>query len=164
MESNYIKKGVLNKAYIDKIYSFKHPPKFTQKDLPPDVEFRASTYYSSDDDEDPDKGGQRISRKKGRKKEEPEEEEKEMKIPFSYSGKPKGDDDHPDEGGEIILTKDKPLPDDDEEHSFVTAMDVSMKNSDDYRMEMALLESKKDKLMKDIETLELEFPRWKDIN
>ena len=86
MESNYIKKGVLNKAYIDKIYSIKYPPKFTQKDLPPDVEVKATTYYSSDDDEDPDMGGQKILSKKGRKKEEPEEEEKEMKIPLLYSG------------------------------------------------------------------------------
>jgi len=42
MESNYIKEGKLNKAYIDKIYSY-DPPKFTQKDLPPDVEFKATT-------------------------------------------------------------------------------------------------------------------------
>ena len=164
MELNYLKEGKLNKAYIDKIYSFKHPPKFTQKDLPPDVEFRASTYYSSDDDEDPDKGGQKEKiqslSKKGRKKEKPEEEEKEMKFPFSYSGKPK-DDDYPDEGGEIILTKDKPLPDEDEglDISFVTARDVSRKNSDDYRLEIALFESKKDKLMKEIGAYELELPR-----
>ena len=98
MELNYLKEGKLNKAYIDKIYSH-DPPKFSQKDLPPDVEFRATTYYSSDDDEDPDKGGQKISRKKGRKKEEPEEEEKEMKFPFLYSGKPKDDDEYPGEGG-----------------------------------------------------------------
>ena len=56
MELNYLKEGKLNRAYIDKIYSFT-PPSFTKKDLPPDVEFRATTYYSSDDDEDPDKGG-----------------------------------------------------------------------------------------------------------
>ena len=99
--------------------------------------------------------------RKGRKKEEAEEEEK---IPFSYSGKPKGGDDYPDEGGEIIFTRDKPLPDDDEDldKSFVTARDVSRKNSDDYRMEIALLESKRDKLMKDIETLELEFPKMEE--
>ena len=42
MESNYMKGGKLNQAYIDKIYSFA-PPKFTQKDLPPDVEFKATT-------------------------------------------------------------------------------------------------------------------------
>ena len=111
MELNYLKEGLLNHDYVDWIY-FSDPPKFTQKDLPPDVEFRATTYYSSDDDEDPDKGGQKIPSKKGRKKEEPEEEEK---IPFLYSGKPKGGDDHPDEGGEMILTRDKPLPDDDED-------------------------------------------------
>ena len=64
----YIKEGVLKKTLIDKIYSIKHPPKFTQKDLPPDVEFKATAYYSSDDDEDPDKGGQKILSKKGRKK------------------------------------------------------------------------------------------------
>jgi len=86
MELNYLKEGKLNRAYIDKIYSFT-PPDFTKKDLPPDVEYRATTYYSSDDDEDPDKGGQKILSKKGRKKEESEAEEK---IPFSYSGKPKG--------------------------------------------------------------------------
>jgi len=68
-----------------------------------------------------------------------------------YSGKPKDDDDddddYPDEGGQIILTKDKPLPDDDEDDiSFVTAKDDSRKNSDDYRLEIGLLESKKEKL------------------
>ena len=65
MELNYLKEGKLNRAYIDKIYSH-NPPKFTQKDLPPDVEFRATTYYSSDDDEDPDKAGKgfRAKRKK----------------------------------------------------------------------------------------------------
>jgi len=81
IEPNYIKEGVLKKTLIDKIYSIKHPPKFTQKDLPPDVEFKATTYYSSDDDEDSDKGGQRILSKKGRKKDEPENEYE--KIPFS---------------------------------------------------------------------------------
>ena len=100
----YKKKRKLNKAYIEKIYSFDQPPKFTQKDLPSDVEFKATTYYSSNDDEDPDKGGQKILSKKGRKKEEPEEEEKEegfnkLKFPFLYSGQPKDEDDYPDEGG-----------------------------------------------------------------
>ena len=150
MEPNYVKEGVLKKRLIDKIYSIEQPPKFTQKDLPPDVEFKATTYFSSDDDEDPDKGGQKILSRKRREKKEVEEE----KIPFSYSGKPR-DDDYPDEGGQMILTKDNPLPDDeDDEHSFVPG-----KNSDDYRMEIALLESKKDKLMDDIETLEIELPK-----
>ena len=40
MKPRYIKEGVLKKTLIDKIYSIKHPPKFTQKDLPPDVELR----------------------------------------------------------------------------------------------------------------------------
>ena len=155
MEPNYAKEGVLKKTMIDKIYSIKYPPKFTQKDLPPDVEFKATTYYSSDDDEDPDKGGQKILSKKRKEKNEPEEEEK---IPYSYSGKPK-DDDHPDGGGDIILTMDKPSPDDDdEEHSFITARDVSRKNSDDYRLEIALLESEKEKLMKEIEAYKHEVP------
>ena len=154
MEPNYVKDGNLKKTLIDKIYSIKHPPKFTQKDLPPDVEFKATTYYSSDDDEDPDKGGQKILSRKRREKKEPEEEEK---IPFSYSGKPKDDDDYPDNVGEIVLTKDKPLPDEDDDDSFVTG-----KNSDDLRMEVALLESKKDKLMKDIKDLELDFPKMEE--
>ena len=71
---------------MTKLYSY-DPPNFSQKDLPPDVEFKATTYYSSDDDEE------KILSKKGRKKEEPEE---------------------PDNVGEIVLTKDKPLPDDDD--------------------------------------------------
>ena len=165
MELNYLKEGKLNREYIDKIYSFT-PFEFKKEDLPPDVEFRTTTYYSSDDDDDPDKGGQKEKiqslSKKRRKKEEPEEEEK---IPFSYSGKPKGGGDYPDEGGEIIFTKDKPLPyDEDLDKSFVTARGVSRKNSDadDYRMEIALLESKRDKLMKDVETLELEFPKMEN--
>jgi len=170
MDMNYIKGGKLNQAYIDKIYSH-DPPKFTQKDLPPDVEFMATTYYSSDDDEDPDKGGQKILRNKGRKKEEPEEEEKEMIIPLLCSGKPKDDDypddKYPDEGGQIILTKDKPLPDDDEDdkgmdYSFHTVTEGE--NSDDYELEIALLKSEREKLMKEIETYELEFPMLEKHN
>ena len=81
---------------------------------------------------------------------------------YTYSGKPK-DVDYPDEGGDIILTKDIPLPDDeddeDSDKSFVTG-----KNSDDYRLEIALLESKKEKLMKEIGDYELELPRMRSTD
>ena len=83
-----------------------------------------------------------------------------MIIPFLYSGKP--NDDYPDEGGQIILTKDKPLPDEDGndkglDYSFHTATEG--KNSDDYKLELAFLVSKKEKLMEEIGNYELELPR-----
>ena len=88
-----------------------------------------------DDDDDPDKGGEKILRKKG----EIEEEEKEGKISIPYLGKPKDDGNDDEDKGMNI------------EHP---------KTSDEYRSEIAMLESEKDKLMKEFEKYKVEIPEF----
>ena len=151
MEPDFIKEGNLKKT-IDKIYSIKHPLKFTQKDLPPDVKYKATMYYSSDDDEDPDKGGQKILSKKERKKEELEEEEK---IPFSYSGKPKDDDDDDDQGGGMQESAE----------IFTTPKGKQgRKTSDDYKEEIASLRAELERRMFEMKKYEAEIPNLDGIN
>ena len=70
-----------------------------------------------------------------------------MIIPLLYSGKPKDDDypddEYPDEGGQIILTKDKPLPDEGEglDFSFHTAERKDLKE----RLQKLKIEHEKEK-------------------
>ena len=99
------------------------------------------TIEYDDDDDDPDKGGQKILRKKS---EIEEEDEKEGKISIPYFSKPK-DDDNDDEKGMNIQRPPR-------------------KTSDDYRLEIAVLESEKDKLMEELEKYKVEIPELADIN
>ena len=75
-----------------------------------------------------------------------EEEEKEEKIPLPYSGKPKDDDNDDDEGKGMNI---KSTP---------------RKTSDEYRLEITLLESEKDKLISELEKYKSEIPKLEDIN
>ena len=99
--------------------------------LPEDVIGIINIEYDNDDDHD--KGGEKIFRKKSKSKDEIEEEEK---IHFPYSGKPKDDDDD-DKGTKI----ERP----------------TRKTSDEYRLEMTLLKSEKEQLMKEVENIKVKF-------
>jgi len=104
-----------------------------------------------DDDDDPDKGGQKILRKKSKGKDDDDkgkklEEEEKIHIPFS--GKPEKDNNDDDDDNDKGMNIEQP----------------TRKTSDEYRLEMTLLESEKDKLMKEVEKYKSEIPKLEDIN
>ena len=101
--------------------------------LPEDVMHIINIEY--DDDDDPDKGGQKILSKGNMKKEE-------GKISLPYLGKPKVDDSFNESFGD----------DDDKEMNIEQPM---RKTSDEYRLEIALLESVN--LWKNLKNTKLKF-------
>ena len=75
-------------------------------------------------------------------------EEEKMQIPFS--GKPRKDIDDDN--------------DDDDDDKGMNIEQPKRKTSDDYRLEMTLLESEKDKLMNELEKYKIEIPKLEDLN
>ena len=121
---------------VDEIRLQRHDVDINFERLPKDVLHIINIDY--DDDDDPDKGGEKILRKKG----EFEEEEKEGKISIPYLGEPKdnGNDD-----------------DDDDDDEGMNIKHPTRKTSDDYRLEIASLESEKENLWKNLKSIKLRF-------
>ena len=116
---------------VDEIRLQRHDVDINFERLPEDVMHIINIEY--DDDDDPDKGGQKILSKGNTKK---EEEEKEGKISLPYLGKPK------DDGND---------DDNDDDDKGMNIEQPMRKTSDEYRLEIALLESEKEKLMKEFQ-------------
>ena len=150
--------GEVNEDKVDEIRLQKHPVKFDINKLPDDV---VLVSQGKNDDDDDDKGGnkEQSSRKlpteKDMQRRWNEAQEAESSIPSEDE----------EEEKQPILGFHKPRDqDDDDDEEFGTPKSKLRKSSDDYKLEIGILESEKDRLLEDMQKTKVEIPKLQDIN